>query len=116
MPDSLYEAEEHARNIVNAWAVGATAIGWVPGSMLALMGVDVKLVNDVAKAFGVETYSVEEISTAIGAGVTGKVIAGETLSLFPGLGWVAKSLVAGGVTKGIGEVIIKYMKARSPYS
>jgi uncharacterized protein (DUF697 family) len=113
---TLLEAEQEARKIVNAWAVGAVAVGWIPGSMLALMGVDVKLVNDVSKAFGVENYSIEELTAAIGAAVTGKVIAGETLSLFPGLGWVAKSFVAGAVTKGVGETIIRYFKARSAYA
>ena len=114
MSKSIGDAEKEARKIVNAWAIGATAVGWIPGSMFALMGVDAKLVNDVSKAFGVENYSVEEIAAAVGAATTGKIIAGEALSLFPGLGWIAKSGVAGAVTKGVGEAIIKYFKARSP--
>lgn len=115
MSRSLYEAEREARSIVNAWSVGAAGVGWIPGSMLILAGADMELVKDVAKAFGVQSYSFEEVSAAIGASVTGKIVAGEALSLFPGLGWVAKSAVAGSVTKAVGEVIINYMRSRSPY-
>jgi uncharacterized protein (DUF697 family) len=83
--------------------------------MLALAAADVKIVNDVAKAFGVTNFSIEEVTAAIGASVTGKVVAGELLSFFPGLGWIAKSAVAGSVTKAVGEIIVRYFKERSPY-
>ncbi len=115
MSQTLAEAERQARNIVNGWSVAAVGIGWVPGSMLALAAADAKIVNDVAKAFGVSNFSIEEVTAAIGASVTGKVVAGELLSFFPGLGWIAKSAVAGAVTRGVGEVIIRYFKERSPY-
>lgn len=116
MGKTLQEAEQEARAIVNGWSVGAAAIGWIPGSMFALMGVDAKLTNDVAKAFQVTSYSIEEVTASVGAAVTGKVIAGEALSLFPGLGWIAKSGVAGAVTKGVGETLIRYFRERSPLS
>lgn len=112
---SLYEAEKEARSKVNTWVAGAAAIGWVPGSMYLLSGVDAKLVNDIAKAFGVECYSTQELAAAVGASVTGKIVAGELLSLLPGWGWAVKSGVAAGVTKAAGEAIISYFKKRSPY-
>lgn len=112
---TLREAENEARKIVNAWSAGAAAVGWVPGSMLILAGADVLLVKDVAKAFGVHSYNLEEVTAAISASASGKVIAGELLSVIPVVGWAIKSGVAGGITKTVGEVLIAYMKDRSPY-
>jgi uncharacterized protein (DUF697 family) len=113
---SLSQAESEARKVLNAWSAGAATVGWVPGSMFALAAADAKIVSDIAKAFGVTQYSIEEITAAVGASVTGKVVAGELLSFFPGWGWAIKSGVAAGVTKGMGEAMIKYFKKRSPYS
>jgi len=113
---TLVEAEREARELVNAWSVGAAAVGWVPGSMLALVGVDAKLVKDVAKAFGIDSYSIEEVSAVVGAVVVGKVIAAETLSLFPGVGWLAKSGIAAVVIKSAGEAMIQHFKPKSPYA
>jgi len=110
---SLTIAEAEARRIVNAWTAGAAAVGWVPGSMLVLAGMDAKVVHDVARAFDVKSYSVEEVGAAIGASVTGKIVAGELLTLFPGLGWALKSVVAAGITKGLGEALIAYFRQRS---
>lgn len=113
---TLAAAEEQARNRVNAWTAGATVVGWVPGSMFLLAAADVRICQEVAECFGVEHWSAESVSAAIGASVTGKIVAGEALSLFPGLGWAIKSFVAGGITKAVGEAIIAYFKSRSPYN
>lgn len=110
---SKADAEREARSVVNVWTAGAAAVGWVPGSMLVLAGMDAKVVHDVAKAFDVRSYSVEEVASVIGASVTGKVIAGELLTLFPGIGWAIKSVVAAGITKGLGEALISYFRDRS---
>jgi uncharacterized protein (DUF697 family) len=114
MSRSLAEAEKEARRLVNIWTAGAVGVGWIPGSMLALAALDVKLVNDVASAFEVRSYVAEEVAAAIGASVTGKVVAGELLSFFPGVGWAIKAGVAGTVTKALGEGLIAYMRDRSP--
>jgi uncharacterized protein (DUF697 family) len=113
---SLKEAEKKARNRVNAWTTGAVAVGWVPGSMFALAAGDVEICREVADCFEVEHWNAEALTAAIGASVTGKVIAGESLSFFPGVGWAVKSVVAGAVTKAVGEVIIQYFKSQSPYN
>lgn len=115
-PISLAEAERRARRRVHAWTIGAVAVGWVPGSMLALAAGDVKLCREVAACFGVEHWSAESVSAAIGASIAGKVVAGEALSLIPVFGWAVKSVVAGGITKAVGEAIIAYFKTQSPYS
>lgn len=106
-------AEIEARRIVNGWSVAAAAVGWVPGSMLLLAAADVKLVNDVARAFNVKSYGLEEVASAMGASVTGKIIAGELLTFIPIVGWAIKSSVAASVTKAMGETLIKYFRTRS---
>lgn len=108
------QAEREARNVVHAWTAGAALVGWIPGSMLALSALDAKVVHDVAKAFAVKSYKVEEVGAAIGASVTGKLVAGELLTLFPGIGWAVKSAIAGGVTKALGEALIAHFRVRSP--
>lgn len=112
---TLYEAERKARNRVNAWATGAVAVGWVPGSMFLLACGDMAICQEVAECFGVKHYEPEALCAAIGASVTGKIVAGEALSFLPGFGWAIKSAVAGGITKAVGEAIIQYFKSQSPY-
>ena len=73
---------------------------------------DAKVVHDVAHAFDVKSYTVEGVAAAVSASVTGKIVAGELLSLFPGIGWALKSVVAGAVTKALGEALISYFHDR----
>ena len=107
------EADRDAQKIVNTWTCGAAAVGWIPGSMLVLAGMDAKVVHDVAKAYQVPTYCVEDVAAAVGASVTGKIIAGELLTLFPGLGWALKSVVAASITKALGTTLIAYFRDRT---
>ena len=113
MAQNCAEAETEARRVVNTWAVAAAGVGWIPGSMLALGALDAKLVGDVAKAYHVQSYSIESVVAAVGASVSGK-LAAELLSLVPVFGWLAKSGVAASVTKALGEALIAYMRERSP--
>jgi uncharacterized protein (DUF697 family) len=110
---TLAAAEDRAREVVNLWAAGAAAVGWIPGSTLFLAGGDVKLVNDIAAIFEVRGVSAESVIAAVGASVAGRGVS-EFLSLIPIAGWLVKSAVASGVTKALGEGVIRYMKERSP--
>lgn len=109
---SLAGAELRARRRVHAWTIGAVAAAWVPGSMLALPAIDVGLCRDVAACFGVEHWSAESVSAEIGASLAGEVGTWAALSFIPVLRWA----VAGKITKAVGEAIIAYFKARSPYA
>lgn len=113
MARSLAEAESEARSLVNKWTLAAGAIGIIPGSTLLLAGADVKIVHDVAKVFEVETYTVEEVITVIGATAAGKTAADLGLSWFPGIGWLIKGGVAAATTKSAGELMINYFKNKS---
>jgi uncharacterized protein (DUF697 family) len=113
MPKSLADAEKHAKSLVNKWAVVAGTVGVVPGSTLLLAGADVKIVHDIAKAFEVESYTVEEVLTVIGASIAGKTAADYGLSWFPGIGWLIKGGIAAITTKTAGAIMIKYFKGKS---
>lgn len=106
-------AERQAREIVNKWTVVAGTFSWVPGSTLVLGAADIKMVNDVAVAFGVQGVAAESVFAAVGASMTGKGLV-EVLSFFPGPGWIAKGLIASGITKATGEAVISYFRALSP--
>jgi uncharacterized protein (DUF697 family) len=106
-------AEMQAREIVNKWTIVAGTFSWVPGSTLVLGAADIKMVNDVAVAFGVQGVAAESVFAAVGASMTGKGLV-EALSFFPGPGWIAKGLIASGITKATGEAVISYFRARSP--
>lgn len=109
----LNDAEKKARSIVNKWSAGATAVGWVPGSMLALGAADFAMIQQVAETFEVKKYSTEQVVAMVSASFGGKLLV-EGLSFIPGPGWLLKAAVAGGVTKSMGEATIKYFRERSP--
>jgi hypothetical protein len=115
MTKSLVQAEEEAMKIVAAATAAAAGVGWVPGSSLLLAGVDTILIKKVADAFGVKSYSVEQVAATAGKRYVGKAIATELLSLFPGPGWAIKSGVSSTMTAAAGALLIQYMKAKSPY-
>ncbi len=109
---SLAQAEMDAKEIVNKWAVGATAVSWVPFSALVLGGADTLMIKSVATAFDVTGYDVQKVGAAVAASVSGRWLA-ETLSFIPGPGWIVKAMIAGGITKGMGEGVIAYFRGQS---
>jgi uncharacterized protein (DUF697 family) len=109
---TLLQAEKEAREIVNKWAAGATAVSWVPFSAIVLSGADVVMVSSVAAAFEVEGYNVQKVIATAAAGTTGRWLA-ESLSFIPGPGWIAKAIIAGSITKGMGEGVIAYFRGES---
>jgi hypothetical protein len=106
-------AEQQAREIVNKWTIVAAGCSWIPGSTLLLGAADIKMVNDVASSFAVQGVAAESVFAAVGASMTGKGLV-EVLSFFPGPGWVAKGIIASGITKATGEAVITYFRALSP--
>lgn len=46
---TLKSAERTARTIVNKWSAGAVAVGWIPGSTLALGAADYAMIQQVAE-------------------------------------------------------------------
>lgn len=109
-------AEKEARRIVNAWATRATAVGWLPGSMFALASLDSEVLRAVARVFHVHDVVVDDARKSIFTKLPPGFLATEVLSVLPVIGWVAKGAVNAAAAKSIGEEIIKYFRARSPYA
>jgi hypothetical protein len=110
---TLAIADADAKKIVNQWVWVTGSVSWVPGSTFVLSGLDMKLYSDVAHAYQVTAYSVEGVIAAIAGGLTGRGFS-ELLSFAPPIGWIVKAGIAAGVTKAIGEIVIQYMRERSP--
>lgn len=113
MGTTLEEAEKKARVAVKNWTITATAVSWIPGSSIVLGGADLMLIKNVADAFEVKDYDVVTAMGATGAAAGGKMLA-ESCSIVPVAGWIAKAVIAGGITKALGEALITYFKGQSP--
>ena len=114
--DSKSEARREARSVVNQWAVKFAAIAWIPGSHYAMSGADTIMVTELALLFDVDMdkATLAGVFTSVAAPLIGSKLAHTALDLVPGVGWVAKSAVAAGVTKKIGDGLIDYFDDHSP--
>jgi hypothetical protein len=73
-----------------------------------------KMVEDVAQAFGVDTYSLEEITASINRKIAMEGAVGfGLLPIFFGLGWLRGETSH---TKTIEDGIISYFKDHSPFT
>ncbi len=106
------QAREQARLAINKWALGFAAIAWIPGSHYAMTGGDVTMVIQVGSIYGVDMdrTNAGAVFTTIAAPLIGSKIAHSVLDFVPVLGWAAKSAVAAGVTKVVGETMIRYFE------
>ncbi len=104
------EAKEQARSAINKWAAGFAAVAWIPGSHYAMTGGDVTMVIQVGSIYNVDLTKTQAASvfTTIAAPLIGSKIAHSVLDFIPVFGWAAKSAVAAGVTKVVGEALITY--------
>lgn len=94
----------------------AVATGPVPGTSIALAGLEAKMIFDIARAYG-HDLTLEECAS-IGAGIVAasgvlKGAAVELSTFVPGVGWVIKGGIAAGAAKAIGELAIKYFEGKS---
>lgn len=110
---SLKEADVIAQKLVKRWVAATASVSWVPGSTFVLMGMDYRIYKDIATAYGVETFDIDAVKTSILATIAGRG-ASEALSFVVGVGWVVKAGVAAGITGIVGEVVISFMRERSP--
>jgi uncharacterized protein (DUF697 family) len=110
---SIVDAEKEARKSVNDWATKAATYGWIPGSQFLLADNDLKMINGVAKIFEVENYNIPQLTATIAASFASKTVTQTLLDSVPVAGWIVKSGTAAAITKGIGEVVIKYFKGKT---
>jgi uncharacterized protein (DUF697 family) len=111
------QAEAEARKTVNRWATTQAFTGWIPGSTLVFTGTDLVMINQVAAAFGVETFDPKNVAASVGGVVSSSLAANviaEGVGIVPIFGWAVKSAMMGGKAKAIGEAVIAYFRDQSP--
>lgn len=96
--------------VAGAAAVAAAVFpGSTPAALLAIEG---HMCYQIGKIYRGDDYSLAEGIAAAGviglAGVGAKLLALEALNFVPLAGWAVKAPVAGGVIKGLGELIIAH--------
>ena len=104
------EAKVKATEAVNAWSIGFASVAWIPGSHYVMAAGDLTMVIQVGAIFGVDLdkRAAASLFTSVAAPLIGSKIAHSILDFIPVLGWAAKSAVALGVTKTVGEALIAY--------
>lgn len=111
--------KDRAWKWVHVYAAGAAtlALAPIPGTSLALGGIETHMIYWIAKIYG-EELSIKEIAIVAGgleiSGIALKAVAMEALNFLPGLGWVVKSAVAASAVEGIGKVIIDHFEDKYP--
>ncbi|SEO51084.1 hypothetical protein [Mucilaginibacter sp. OK283] len=108
--------KEKAQIWVNGYAIaGAAAVAAAvfPGSTsAALIAIEGHMCYMIGKIYRGDDYSMSEgiaVAGVIGlASVGAKIVALEALNFVPFAGWAVKAPIAGGVIKGLGEVIISH--------
>lgn len=110
------EAEMLASSAINKWALKFASVAWIPGSHYAMTVGDLAMVTQIGNIYrvDVDTSKAGKIFTAVAAPLIGSKIAHSVLDFLPGIGWAAKSVVALGVTKAVGQALIHYFKDCSP--
>lgn len=104
------QARQQARSAINKWALGFASVAWIPGSHYVMTAGDVTMVIQVGAIFDVDLdrTTAGAVFTTVAAPLVGSKIAHSVLDFVPVIGWAAKSAVAAGVTKAVGEALIHY--------
>ena len=116
MTKTLQDADREARQLVNNWTTGAALTGWIPGSAFFLTAADTAMIHQVASAYDVSAFDMQNVQSvltgAVASAIAGGVIS-EVIGLIPVVGWAVKSAAMAGKAKVIGEEVIKYFRGRS---
>jgi uncharacterized protein (DUF697 family) len=105
-----------AETWVNGYAVAGTGLvvaAVVPGATsAALITIEATMCYQIGKIYRGDDYEWGEAVAAAGvvglAAIAGKIVALEALTLIPWAGWAAKAAIAGGIIKGLGQVVIAH--------
>jgi uncharacterized protein (DUF697 family) len=110
------EAETKARSAINKWAIGFASVAWIPGSHYVMTAGDLTMIIQIGSIYDVDLdkTSAAAVFATVAAPLIGSKIAHSILDFIPIIGWGIKSVIAGAVTKGVGEALIKYFHDCSP--
>lgn len=104
------EAKEQAEKAVDSWAKGFAAVAWIPGSSYVMGAGDLTMIIQLGSIYNVDLdkTGAAAVFGTVAAPLIGSKIANSVLDFVPVVGWLAKSGVAYGVTKGVGKALISY--------
>lgn len=113
---------ERARAWVHAYAIGGAAYAFVPipvpGSTTAgLVALETTMIHAIGRIYGVDLAVKDAAAIVTGLEVAGgalKTVARELAVLVPGVGWVARGVVAAGSIEAIGNAVIQLFEKRYP--
>jgi uncharacterized protein (DUF697 family) len=112
-------SREVAHTMIRKLAPVAAGISFVPGSAFYLSTLELALIGQVARIYGVDPEHLNKRMVLAGLGLRqgvsrGARFAAESLQIIPIVGNVAKGMVGGGVVYMIGQAIVNYFEKRYP--
>ena len=116
MSKTLQDADREARKLVANWTTLAAGTGWIPGSAFFLTAADTAMIHQVASAYGISAFDMENVTGVIGRAVASAIAGGlitEVVGLIPLVGWAVKSAAMAAKAKVIGDEVIRYFRERS---
>lgn len=116
MSKSLQDADREARKLVANWTTGAALTGWIPGSAFFLTAADTAMIHQVASAYGISAFDMNNLLSVLGGAVASAVAGGvitEVVGIIPIVGWAVKSAAMATKAKVIGDEVIRYFRERS---
>lgn len=116
MSKTLQDADREARKLVANWTTGAALTGWIPGSAFFLTAADTAMIHQVASAYGISAFDMNNLLSVLGGAVASAVAGGvitEVVGIIPIVGWAVKSAAMAAKAKVIGDEVIRYFRERS---
>jgi uncharacterized protein (DUF697 family) len=111
-------AREYCSSLVDRYAAGAGvgALLPVPGASMAITAAELKLVADIARAYGERLNDQEalRVMALSGAKNLGVKMAGEVAAAVPVIGWVARPALFGMSVRSVGRTVINHFEAKHP--
>jgi hypothetical protein len=116
MTKTLQDADREARQLVDNWTTGAALTGWLPGSSFFLTAADTAMIHQVASAYEVSAFDMENLHSILGGAIASALAGGiitEAIGIIPVIGWAIKSGVMAAKAKVIGETLTTYFREKS---
>lgn len=112
------KARFHSKDLVRRYAAGVGLGGSIPlpGVSMAITAAEVKLVTDIARAYGEQVNDADALRLIALSGVknVGVKAVGELAAAVPVVGWMARSALYAASVKAVGDAAIRHFEARHP--
>lgn len=118
------ERDAAASEVINKYAIWAMGVGLVPlpvVDIIALSGLQVKMLSVLARIYGVDFSEnagrsmVASLSSSVGAESVGKGLLGSVLKSIPLVGWIAGLLIlpaaTGALTYAVGRIFSQHFES-----